>query len=141
MSFASLPTELLEEVGKYCDGQQLASFTQVNRKLYVIFNPRLYQYSIANDSPSKECVRWAVEYGSLNTLKYAISQGADINGSCAITERYVLSGMSSTPLHIATANGFHEIVQWLLDNGASLHEPSVKLCKCDLLGTYKSGLF
>ncbi|KAL6361924.1 hypothetical protein LRP88_05406 [Fusarium phalaenopsidis] len=141
MSFASLPTELLEEVAKHCDGQQLASFAQVNRKLYAIFNPRLYQHSIANDSPSQECVRWAVEYGSLNTLKYAISQGADINGSCAITERYVLSGMSSTPLHIATANGFHEIVQWLLDNGASLHEPSVKLCECDQLGTYKSGLF
>lgn len=141
MSFASLPTELLEEVAKHCDGQQLASFAQVNRKLYAIFNPRLYQHSIANDSPSQECVRWAVEYGSLNTLKYAISQGADINGSCAITERYVLSGMSSTPLHIATANGFHEIVQWLLDNGASLHEPSVNLCECDELGTYKSGLF
>lgn len=136
MSFASLPTEVLGEVGKHCDGQPLASLAQVNRQFCAIFNPLLYQHSIANDSPSQECVRWAVEYGELNTLKYAISQGADINGSCAVTERYVRSGMSSTPLHIATANGFHEIVQWLLDNGASLHQPSVELCECEYVGTY-----
>ncbi|KAL2690020.1 hypothetical protein Neosp_004088 [[Neocosmospora] mangrovei] len=141
MSFASLPTEVLGEVGKHCDGQPLASLAQVNRHFYAIFNPLLYQHSIANDSPSQECVRWAVEYGELNTLKYAISQGADINGSCAVTERYVHSGMSSTPLHVATANSFHEMVQWLLDNGASLHEPSFGLCGCDELGTYHSGLW
>lgn len=141
MSFASLPPELLRELGNHCDGQQLASFAQVNRQLYAICNPLLYQHSIANDSPSKECVRWAVEYNSLDTLKLAISYGADINGSCAITERYVHDGISSTPLHIATANGFHEMVQWLLDNGASLHEPSIELCGCDILGTYNSGLF
>ncbi|EEU47244.1 uncharacterized protein NECHADRAFT_77496 [Fusarium vanettenii 77-13-4] len=141
MSFASLSTEVIQEVGKYCDGQQLASLAQVNRHFYAIFNPLLYKHSIANDSPSQECVRWAIEYGELNTLKYAISQGADINGSCAITERYVHSGMSSTPLHVATANSFHEMVQWLLDNGASLHEPSFGLCGCDQWGTYNSGLF
>ncbi|KAJ4327503.1 hypothetical protein N0V84_002029 [Fusarium piperis] len=141
MSFASLPTELLQEVGHYCDRQQLASLAQVNRELYAIFNPLLYRHSISNDLPSKTCVRWAVENNSLNTLKHAINQGADINGSCATRESDVLSGMSSTPLHIATKNGFHEIVRWLLDNGANLDEPSVKLCRCNLFGSYNTGLF
>ncbi|RSL48577.1 hypothetical protein CEP54_012844 [Fusarium duplospermum] len=140
MSFAHLPPGLLEEVGQYCDRQTLASFAQANRNLHAIFNPLLYRHSIDNDSPSKDCVRWAVEYGSLNTLKYAINQGADINGSCA-RDMDVLYGISSAPLHIATSNGFHEIVQWLLDNGANLDEPSVQLCKCNQLGMYNGGLY
>ncbi|RMJ15364.1 hypothetical protein BHE90_002356 [Fusarium euwallaceae] len=140
MSFASLPPELLEEIGKHCDRQALASFAQANRNLHAIFNPLLYKHSIDNDSPSKDCVRWAVEYDSLNTLKHAINQGADINGSCA-GEMDVVYGISSTPLHIATSNSFHEIVRWLLDNGANLDEPSVKLCKCNRLGFYNGGLY
>lgn len=141
MSFDSLPTELLEEVANYCDRRLLASLAQVNHELHAFFNPLLYRHSISNDSPSKVCVRWAVENNSLRTLKHAIDQGADINGSCAVSESDILSGMSSTPLHIATKNGFHEMVRWLLDNGANLHEPSVKLCKCNVFDSYNMGFF
>lgn len=53
----------------------------------------------------------AVLYGNERTMKKLIKLGADVNA---------LDEHGWTPLHIASANGEHSVIQFLLDNGADV---------------------
>ncbi|KAM0351921.1 hypothetical protein ACHAPU_002437 [Fusarium lateritium] len=79
-------------------------------------------------------------FGSLETLKLAVVQGADVNTTGAANEHVVwqtviddprTGRMFAAPLHLAIYNDHENIVRWLLDNGARLNVPSLNYCDCD----------
>lgn len=79
---------------------------------------------------------WAAEHGRLDTIKTALSRGADIDANGAASPDDVRRPWSqqthviATPLHIALTFHHMDIVEFLLDKGANPHVPSVNLCPC-----------
>ncbi|KAF5022044.1 hypothetical protein F66182_5927 [Fusarium sp. NRRL 66182] len=139
MTLGSLPPELVTSIAPFCNTQQLASLALVNHVFHDIFNPHLYRYNALYDDPAKAAVRWAAKSGSLNTLKLAFAQGADINHRGPAKEEHYQHLPHHTsrprvvyaaPLHLAIVHHFEDIVRWLLDHGARLDVPAYRLCDC-----------
>ncbi|KAM0266334.1 hypothetical protein ACHAPA_006941 [Fusarium lateritium] len=137
----SLPLELLTHVGSYCNTLQLHSLSRVNHSFYDVFNPCLYRHNALHDDPTAASVLWAVEAGSLSTLKIAIAHGANIDTTGAHSEDVVWQAaknssygeeLYATPLHLAIDRGNGDFVQWLLENGARVDTPAFGLCACNL---------
>ncbi|KAM0420274.1 hypothetical protein ACHAPT_011935 [Fusarium lateritium] len=137
MNLASLPVELLQSLGPFCDHRQLAALSRLNRHFHDIFNPLLYRHNAFKEDPSKSCVLWAAEHGSLSTVKLAFAHGANMKTLDAYLDeedaRLAKTDVDSYigPLHIAVGNNFRDITLFLLDNGARLDVSAYCHCNCE----------
>lgn len=140
-----LPNEILCHIGVLSETEDLALLARLNHQFNKIFTPILYRRNITEDEPRNSCLLWAAGEGVLGTLKRALSFGAnlDINGSkdeeefCASPASVysdVEFSVFRTPLHLAIEKGHHEIVKWLLENGATIDVPSKSYCFCEFRG-------
>ncbi|KAJ4009713.1 hypothetical protein NW752_009300 [Fusarium irregulare] len=148
MAFAELPNEILFQIGEISDMGQLARLSQINRHFYELYNVRLYQRNALQGDP-KSLVHWAARKGALTTIKLACRYGADLHSTGAPNEDLIWNHAKgeqwryderskrtaqtyAAPLHLAVINRHEHIVKWLLENGARVDVPSVRLCGCSL---------
>ncbi|KAH7157764.1 ankyrin repeat-containing domain protein [Dactylonectria estremocensis] len=151
MTFSTLPFEIIAIVDEFCDQPERHALAQVCHRLHDFFNPVLYRNHVRNNG---SCMFWAAKKGSLNTMKHAVAEGANVNDNGTAIQKYtnvknnnnddnddhdsINNGdLDSNPsfassLHIAIYNGHADIVAWLLDQGAYVNTPSRDLCDCVL---------
>jgi ankyrin repeat protein len=131
MSLSNLPTELLSHLAEYITSlQSLAGLASMNRRLYTIFDPLLYQ----RDATSRRSLAldWAAKNGGMKILNKALEHGAEVPHPCRpkisyCTELYLNYGcricdvFKYTPPHslcISVAAGNEAIVEFLLARGS-----------------------
>jgi ankyrin repeat protein len=142
MALASLPVELLTLIIQDTDRTAQASLSLVNRSFHALAAPILYR-------GEPHAVLFGARDGNIDTVKKAVSLGADINvrgptgvlaiakSACPPFDRKNLSSLTwSSALHFAAKNGDYDMSRWLLDHGADIDAPSWCLCKCE---TYPKG--
>lgn len=61
------------------------------------------------DENNLSALMWAAFYGQVNSAKLLIKSGANVNFRGSVNE---------SPLHLAAANGHHDLVKLLLTYGA-----------------------
>ncbi|KAA8649917.1 hypothetical protein EYZ11_009027 [Aspergillus tanneri] len=106
MALLTLPLELLELITDNLTSlEDINSLVRTNRRLYGLFNDRLYRHDVHFFKSS--ALLWASEKGQLQTAKASLQAGADANSPDAD---------GNTPLFLATCTGHSRIVQLLLDN-------------------------
>ncbi|KAL3484302.1 ankyrin repeat-containing domain protein [Aspergillus germanicus] len=85
MSFASLPTELLDLIAAHITSTlALGALSLVNRRLHIIFDALLYQHDASSAQSHSKCckaVLWAAQHGMMPTLHKALHYGAKISKS------------------------------------------------------------
>ncbi|KAK3388376.1 ankyrin repeat-containing domain protein [Sordaria brevicollis] len=144
--FSDLPHELhltifqhLEDITRD-DREELTStllsLAQVSHHIRATYEPILFQPNGASD----RALRWGAFHGLIPVMEKALYHGASIKaeGPHPLGPEYtfptktgIFTGPGKgSPLHFAAMNGQNGAVKWLLDHGASLHEPSKNLCKC-----------
>ena len=69
-------------------------------------------------------IRTAAEKGYPDVLKLLIGHGSDVNERLQpdvgfFTQKSRFQKASETPLFARTANGHHDVVEWLLEQGAN----------------------
>ncbi|CAG7562117.1 unnamed protein product [Fusarium equiseti] len=146
MAFAELPNEILFQIGEISEIRQLARLSRINRHFYDLYNLRLYQRNALQGDP-KSLVHWAARKGVLTTIKLACKYGADLHSTGAPSEDVIwnhakgeqwryderserMEKTYAAPLHLAVLHKHEHIVKWLLENGARVDVPSVRLCGC-----------
>jgi len=147
IDLVAFPNEILALIGTFCSTRQLKSLHLVSWRFHELFNPLLYRSNEINDNSSKPVLLWAVKKGLLKPMKLAFKYGADLNYTGAASEeiiwqhakgefdpyRHGAAGWLKTyaaPLHLAVFHKHEHIVKWLLENGARVDVPSVRLCGC-----------
>lgn len=115
----NLPPEILSSCGTFCNVESLASLALINRRFHQIFNHQLYHRSLFEHPPDRPIIAKAAQTGRLDTIKRAVSFGADVN---ALTEEKITrsnwSEECATPLHAACFGGQAAVVDYLLSQGA-----------------------
>ncbi|KAK3366426.1 ankyrin repeat-containing domain protein [Podospora didyma] len=142
--FRSLPPELVLEIGGWLEDHfSLAALVRTNSVCRDLLKPILYtRYG-------QKAVRWSVESGRLDVIKYALSyaktdeekarlvngrmyfedEDDDLMGWAIFRDNYDLEPFT-TPLHAACSKGLDDIVTCLLDNGAEMDATSNAWCDC-----------
>ncbi|KAJ4139864.1 hypothetical protein NW768_001209 [Fusarium equiseti] len=146
MAFVELPNEILLQIGEISEIGELARLSRINRHFYELYNLRLYQRNALQGDP-KSLVHWAASKGVLTTIKLACKYGANLHSTGAPSEDVIwnhakgeqwrydersarMKRTYAAPLHLAVFHKHENIVKWLLENGARVDVPSVRLCGC-----------
>ncbi|CAG9986915.1 unnamed protein product [Clonostachys byssicola] len=128
-----------------------AALVRTCRRLYEGLNRGLYIRNLKEDPLTASCLLWAVNVGNLDTVKRAHMYGAALDSSIEVTkettycppwgeiehdpeEPFYNFPYQFSFIHVAILRRHVAIVQYLLDNGADVHAPSLNFC-CDD-GTY-----
>ncbi|KAK3493677.1 ankyrin repeat-containing domain protein [Neurospora crassa] len=114
----------------------LLSLAQTSRHIRATYEPILFR----QDGNPDRAMRWGAYHGLIPLMEKALTHGASVKaeGPHPLGPEYtfptktgIFTGPAKgSPLHFAAMNGQNDAVDWLLDHGASLHEPSKNLCKC-----------
>ncbi|KAM7187506.1 Ankyrin repeat-containing domain protein [Naviculisporaceae sp. PSN 640] len=126
--------------------QSLNSLSRTSRSLHHIFMPILYQYNVRHKHDGKSALIWGAKNGILGTVKKALEAGEDVDyrddGDQGMRRKrppqFWLSegpadqhlSPSACAIHFAVKFGYDDIVQFLLDKGASMTTPARELCTC-----------
>ncbi|KAH7175826.1 ankyrin repeat-containing domain protein [Dactylonectria macrodidyma] len=161
MTLSTFPFEILTLVDEFCDQPERHALAQVCHRLHDIFNPFLYRNHVRNNGScmfwaakkgTLATMKYAVAEGAnVNDNGTAIQKYTNKTKSNNIfcdnddddddddndnddSDNGDLDSNPSfaSPLHIAIYNGHHDIVAWLLDQGAYINTPSRDLCDCVL---------
>ncbi|KAM7196162.1 Ankyrin repeat-containing domain protein, partial [Rhypophila sp. PSN 637] len=118
----------------------LCSLTRVSRRLHDIFEPILYKFILVKKRNRLSALVWGAEFGRLGTVQKALQYGEDVDfmhervifplGVRVTWWLTVIHSLAAGAIHHASSNGFDEIVQCLLDHGASLTTTAQGLCAC-----------
>ncbi|KAL7788739.1 ankyrin repeat-containing domain protein [Trichoderma ceciliae] len=141
MVLDKIPPEVLLHIGRCVKSEKdLGSLVRTNRHMYQTLDSMLYDHNLRKGDPQNSCVIWAASNNSMATIKRAHGYGANLDAYDVKTEPRLnmewhtkskkLSRKVISPLHAAILKGFHEITQYLLENGATIDMPSVGLCSC-----------
>ena len=111
---------------------------RTKRRFYDILNPLLYQRNAADDHPAKSCLLWAAKSGCLQTIKLGLLHGGDVDVQSMTADDWKIATgeyeesepLVATPLQVATSHNHLEIMECLLENGASPHHLSQNVCEC-----------
>ncbi|CAG9953119.1 unnamed protein product [Clonostachys rosea f. rosea IK726] len=124
-----------------------AALVRTCRRLCQGLNRALYLRNLKEDPLTESCLLWAVNVGNIDTVKRAHMYGAALDSSIEVTEEttycppwgviepdpehlfYNLPYQFSF-IHVAILRKHVAIVQYLLENGADVHAPSLNFC-CD----------
>ncbi|CAG9983092.1 unnamed protein product [Clonostachys byssicola] len=122
-----------------------ASLARTCRWLYETLNGALYKRNLKKDPPTESCLLWAVNVGSLGTVKRAVAYGANLDLQVEVDEktaycppwgalnldRAVSPRRQATYpryfslLHLAVGHLHVKIVQYLLEKSVNVHAPSL----------------
>ncbi|CAH0022577.1 unnamed protein product, partial [Clonostachys rhizophaga] len=120
-TFEALPQEIVIDIGEMCawpasseeppPSKHLAALIRTSRWLYNLLNATLYRKNLKQDEPLNSCVLWAAENGRLDTIKMAVSFGADLNADVNVSAADDDGWM---PLHMAAFLGESDLLRLLL---------------------------
>ncbi|CAH0044669.1 unnamed protein product [Clonostachys solani] len=130
-TFEALPQEIVIAIGEMCawpasseeppPSKHLAALIRTGRWLYNLLNATLYRKNLKQGEPLDSCVLWAAENGRLDTIKMAVSFGADLNADGARDESDYIRDRKTkcfqSPLIRALRKRHENIVYYLLDMG------------------------
>ncbi|CAG9947193.1 unnamed protein product [Clonostachys rosea f. rosea IK726] len=125
-----------------------ASLARTCRWLYETLNGELYKRNLKKDPVTESCVLWAVNIGSLDTVKRAVAYGASLDLQVEVDEKTAYCppwgaldlDLAASPrrqpsyprsfslLHLAVGRQHVNIVQYLLEKGVDVHAPSSNFC-------------
>ncbi|CAH0027607.1 unnamed protein product [Clonostachys rhizophaga] len=125
-----------------------ASLARTCRWLYETLNGELYKRNLKKDPVTESCVLWAVNVGSLGTVKRAVAYGASLDLQVEVDEKtpycppwgaldlHLAASHWRQPsyprsfsfLHLAVGRQHVNIVQYLLEKGVDVHAPSLNFC-------------
>ncbi|CAH0057905.1 unnamed protein product [Clonostachys solani] len=141
----SLPSSTNPHPASYARSH--AALVRTCRRLYQGLNRALYLRNLKEDPLTASCLLWAVNVGNIDTVKRAHMYGAALDSSIEVTEEttycppwgdiepdpndlfYGLPYQFSF-IHVAILRKHVAIVQYLIENGADVHAPSLNFC-CD----------
>ena len=136
MSLQRLPTELLCLVSESLKQKDISSLISCARRFQVLTSI-LYGNDFKCHKTS--ALFWGAEQGVLNTVKMAVHAGGDVN-DLHLKWFTTVNGIhrptnhvQRAPIHLAAFNGHDDVVEYLLECGASLEPLSVGLCHCAAL--------
>lgn len=110
MQLESLPNELIIRIAQALDDDpSIGAFSRSSKRFYRTVNFVLYTHNVEHNSSS--ALLWAAGNNQIQTARYSIERGACLD----VQDEWTLQ----TPLAIAASKGFSNIVQLLLDHGAS----------------------
>lgn len=86
MSFDSLPTEILQQIGEYITSlSALNAISRANRRFHLIFDPLLYAQDAQQTRGQSNsagggaaAVRWAAQHGLMRTMQKSLEGGSEI---------------------------------------------------------------
>ncbi|OAX78191.1 hypothetical protein ACJ72_07504 [Emergomyces africanus] len=136
MIFLSFPSELILHIADEIPNKQdLNNLSQTCRDLHFLLNSYLYRRDAKSGNP--QALFWAAYKGHIPTARKTLSHGADIHArdtsassfprpfaqahprrwdSCPTT-------LNFTPVQIATRYQHEDMVRFLIQYGANIHEP------------------
>lgn len=116
-TFASLPPEIIMQIGGSADQGSLCSLLRTARFLYFLLWPVLYGNEIVGGNPVGliRCIR----LGSVTGVSKFIAAGADVNAKIETGDCQDFSG-PTYPLATAVVRNQREIVDLLLQQGADV---------------------
>ncbi|KAJ0316643.1 hypothetical protein Brms1b_005361 [Colletotrichum noveboracense] len=135
----TMPPEILLAIADLLPQAALHALALANKRLYDVVNPALYAQSVKDEAPDITVL--AARDGNLDTLKMAASFGADMNRVYWVpfptwAKPDEIQGETgygvcwATPLHVAAAYGYYDVVKWLLAEGVDVDVPGKLLCGC-----------
>jgi hypothetical protein len=78
MALPLLPTELLHHIARHATSlQTLRTLACLNRRLYTVFDPLLYQRDA--QCPPSAAIDWAAKHGAMEILKKSLRHGAEVS--------------------------------------------------------------
>ncbi|KAH8899113.1 ankyrin [Thozetella sp. PMI_491] len=152
-----LPTEVTRAIASFLKTRDQLSLAKTNHRLYRMALPVLYDED--TEAGFGYALAWASYHGNVNTLRWALNAGADVNApgprprgrlrwikSCRKAKAIASPGMwhkgsymgkghvqLASPLHWAAMGGHEAVALVLLDHGADIDAPSHKACDCTVL--------
>ncbi|VUC35024.1 unnamed protein product [Clonostachys rosea] len=121
-----------------------ASLARTCRWLYEALNGELYKRNLEKDPVTESCLLWAVNAGNLDTIKRAVTHGANLHVQIEVHDEteYCLpwgwldridsinrnSPPSFSLLHLAVGRRHGKVVEYLLEEGVDVHAPSLDFC-------------
>ncbi|PTB69775.1 ankyrin, partial [Trichoderma citrinoviride] len=120
MNLDAIPPELLTTIADFLPAQRdTNALARCSSRLHAILDPLLYRQNIK--SSRSDALAWAAKTGNIQTVRKALSYGADPNNN------HNNASSSSPPkrgdfgaLRWAVAQGHLDIVRLLVERGASL---------------------
>ncbi len=133
-SLTCLPPELIVGVAHWLHIEELtgdlSAFAATGRYYHDLVTPILFSRY------GDRAVKWVARFGGINILEKAACYARNL-GCLVNPEHFELDdprwpGGTGEPLHLAALCGQDEVVNWLLDHGASTTALSEGTCDCDM---------
>ncbi|KAI0841009.1 ankyrin [Hypoxylon sp. FL0890] len=133
MGLLQFPNELLTQVAEDLTIKDMSSFHLSCRDLYTALDPFLYRRARGDAG----VLYWAVKHRNTQVVKKLLEAGAhpdqymfkDLHRRTQLPERES-SEPWMTALHLAASLGYDDIIELLLDHGASVNALSQGFCSC-----------
>ncbi len=164
MRFSAIPGDVVVLIAEECTMyRDKAALAATSRRNYAIINPMLYRHNVRYGG--QHCFHWGVRRGLIKTVLNALSVGADPNAFTMREEGIeyptegeripdaglTLPGMIEADVSVASCNrqyltalpiaareGFDDMVNCLLDNGAHIDLWAKGDCECRLASRWDS---